>query len=430
MSESHRTVHPVDPTSQQRLQKVGLEYRLIDTTSDADLDGFQRADARGFHDQEPTGEALAQSRETTRERRNLGVFDATAGRLPIATVNSWVTSLTVPGGELDMWAISSVTVASTHRRRGIARALLEGELRAASAAGVPMVGLTVSEATIYGRYGFSSAVPVARMTIDTARAGWAAAPVAGRLLYTDREELADQLARLHDVSRGARAGQIPGWRGRWLRLAGLGVDDKDGAAVRGIRYLDADGTVQGVMAYTLSEIPGQFRFELRIRTIVTATDEALRAIWQFVISHDLVTRATVDLRPVDDPLPWLVADQRAVGVEVHDHGWLRILDVVASLTARTYQRPLDVVLAVDDPLGFASGRWRMRVGADGRAQVESTDDAADVTLGVAELSAIFAGGVRASSLAAAGRVQAESHVIDALTAAFAADRAPVLSIWY
>ena len=61
-----------------------------------------------------------------------------------------------------MWAISMVTVAATHRRRGIARGLLEGELRAAASAGVPMAGLTVTEATIYGRYGFGPAVPVSR----------------------------------------------------------------------------------------------------------------------------------------------------------------------------------------------------------------------------------------------------------------------------
>ncbi|MFP3813618.1 GNAT family N-acetyltransferase, partial [Bacillus sp. SIMBA_005] len=85
---------------------------------------------------------------------------APASAFPVATTNAWVTPLTIPGGgELDMWAISMVTVAATHRRRGIARSLLEGELRAAVSAGVPMAGLTVSEATIYGRYGFGSAIP-------------------------------------------------------------------------------------------------------------------------------------------------------------------------------------------------------------------------------------------------------------------------------
>src|SRR5690606_22682148 len=141
---------------------------------------------------------LAQARETMRARRNIGVYDPAAGTWPIATVNSWVTPLTLPGGEVDMGAISSVTVAGSHRRRGLARDVLEGELRAAARAGAPVAGLTASEATLYGRYGFGPAVPVMRFPLDTARAGWAGGEAsAGRLVYADKQTLADDLERLH-----------------------------------------------------------------------------------------------------------------------------------------------------------------------------------------------------------------------------------------
>lgn len=430
MSAPNDSIPPIDPESQRRLHDAGLDYRLIDNASDADIDAFLHADARGFLDEDPNEDALESLRETTRSRRNIGVFDDAAGSWPIATVNSWMTPLTVPGGELDMWAISSVTAAGTHRRRGIARSLLEGELRAAAAAGVPMAGLTVSEATIYGRYGFASAVPVARITVDTKRAGWVGAPVPGRLLYSDKQQLADDLEQLHETSRTARSGQIAGWRGRWIRMVGLSSDDKQAASVRGVRYIDADGVVQGAMAYRLSEVPGSFRHEMGIRTLITATDDALRALWQFALSHDLVSRVNVDLRPVDDPLPWLVADQRAVTTEVHDHGWLRILDVAASLTARTYAASWDGVIEIDDPLGIATGRWDVRIGADGRAAVTPTDAAADVRCGIAELSAIYAGGVPATRLAAAGRLHGAAETIASLGRAFATDPAPLLGIWY
>ncbi|MGU7753863.1 GNAT family N-acetyltransferase, partial [Klebsiella pneumoniae] len=76
----------------------------------------------------------------------------------MATVDSWVSELTVsPGRTIPLWSISAVTVAPTHRRRGIATAMLTGELRAAAAAGYALAGLTVTEATIYGRWGFSPA---------------------------------------------------------------------------------------------------------------------------------------------------------------------------------------------------------------------------------------------------------------------------------
>ncbi|MGX1791400.1 GNAT family N-acetyltransferase [Microbacterium sp. NPDC055312] len=432
MTEPDETIIAVDPDSQRRLRENGLDYRIADMSVDADAEGFLRADSRGFLDEDPTDAELAQMRETMRARRNIGVYDPAAGSWPIATVNSWVTPLSLPGGEIDMWAISSVTVAGTHRRRGIARNLLEGELRAAAGAGVAVAGLTASEATIYGRYGFGPAVPVMRFTVDTARAGWRGSeePSTGRLVYADKQTLAADLERLHETSRTRRSGQVAGWRGRWQRMAGLAEGDKEAAAVRGVRFTDADGAVQGAMAYTLAELAGVFRSEMRIRSIITTSDEALREIWRFVVQHDLVTRARVDLRPVDDPLPWLVADQRAVTAEVHDHGWLRVLDVDAALTARTYSGPLDIVLRVDDPLGFAAGDWRVTVDEGGRGRIAATSDAPDVTLGVVELSAIYAGGVPPAQLAAAGRIRGDADAVSALSRAFLTTPSPVLGIWY
>lgn len=423
---------PADQISAERLSAQELDYRLIDTASDADTEGFLRADARGFLDEEPAEERIAWERTGISDRRNIGVFeaDAAAGVWPIATVNSWVTPLSVPGGELGMWAISSVTVASTHRRRGIARALLEGELRAAASAGVPIAGLTASEATIYGRYGFASAVPVARMKVDTRRAGWAGPTPTGRIEYIDRETLKTQLSEVHERARSQRAGQIAGWEGRWERMAGLAPGHKS-AAVRGVRHLDADGTVTGVLAYRLSEGHSGFRFVLQVQQLVAVTPDALAALWRFALQHDLVDEVTADLRPLDDPLPWLVADPRGVTQEVHDHGWLRVLDVPSALQARRYSAPIDVVIRVVDSLEFAAGDWRLRVDADGVATVDRVDGVdVDAAMDVSALSAIYPGSVRAVSLRGAGRITTDAATAERLDRTFAAFPAPTLDIWY
>lgn len=423
---------PVDPASAERLAAQQLTYRLIDTSSHADAEAFIRADARGFLDAEPKDDVVEQDRTGIADRRNVGVFEAgsAAGTWPVATVNSWVTPLTVPGGVVDMWAISSVTVSGTHRRRGIARALLEGELRAAASAGVPVVGLTVSEATIYGRYGFAPAIPMAKMTIDTRRAGWAAPAPSGRVEYIDKATLKTTLAALHEVERTQRAGQIAGWDLRWARMAAVAPGHPSPEKVRGVRYIDEDGGVRGVMVYSLTEIPGAFRFEMSVSQLSAVTSDALRALWGFALQHDLVDKVTADLRPIDDPLPWLVHDRRGVEVTVHDHGWLRILDLPAALEGRTYRAPLDLVLRVDDPLGFTDGTWRLTI-SDGRATVVpvETDETA-VVLDAGTLAALYVGGVSAAELRAAGRVHTTAEVAASVDDAFRADRAPALSIWY
>ncbi|MFT4233973.1 MAG: GNAT family N-acetyltransferase [Microbacterium sp.] len=418
---------PADETSRERLAVQTLDYRV---TSADEADDWTRADARGFNSPVPTADELRFARGVFAERRNIGVYEG-AGEMPIATVCSWVTPMTVPGGELDMWAISSVTVASTHRRRGIARALLEGELRAAAAADVPVAGLTVTEATIYGRYGFASAIPVARMKIDAQRAGWAGPSAPGRIAYVSREDAVDLLGELHERTRTARAGQIAGWRSRWVQHSGLAAGQEKGASVRAVQYTDEQGQLQGALTYSLRERTSGFRFDLAIHQLIAASDEALVALWGFALNHDLVDQITADLRPVDDPLPWLVTNRRGVEMTPHDHGWLRILNVPEALTGRRYSAPLDLVLQVDDPLDFAAGLWCFAVDDEGTASVtEVSNTAPDVRCDVNALSAIYAGGYPAAPLAAAGRMQASPETVTALTRAFATDAAPTLSIWY
>ncbi|MBS1675534.1 MAG: GNAT family N-acetyltransferase [Actinobacteria bacterium] len=432
-----RTV-PVDPQSFARLRAAGLDYRIVDMADPASARAFARADARGFLDGEPREEQIALSTEMMRERRNIGVFEASADAdaLPVATVDSWVTPMTIPGTGgvvLPMWAISAVTVSATHRRRGIARSLLEGELRAAATAGVPVAGLTASEATIYGRYGFGPAIPVARMQVDARRAGGIALPAADgamRVEYLEPDALMVALGEVHERSRLARGGDIPGWPLRWRRMAALVPGDEKARSVRGVRAVDGAGITRGALAYTLDELAEEFGADLAIRHLAAETPEALRALWAFAVNHDLVRTVQADLRPVDDPLPWLVGDQRAVQTVVHDHGWLRILDVPAALGARAYRGPLDLTLRVMDPLGFADGDWRLRVDASGSAVVSAADAAPDVELGVDALSSLYLGGVSATTLRAAGRITASAEVAVEIEDAFGTAVAPTLSIWY
>ncbi|MDR2321822.1 MAG: GNAT family N-acetyltransferase [Microbacterium sp.] len=426
---------PVDPTSQQRLSASNLEYRIVDVSDPVHLRGFARADARGFLDKEPDDETIRVMGEMMSGRRNIGVY-APGIEIPVATVDSWVTPMTVPGdagAHVDMWAISIVTVAATHRRRGIARNLLEGELRAAASAGVPIAGLTATEATIYGRYGFGPAIPVSRVRVDARRAGGVTLPAADgatTVEYLEPDALLAALGEVHERARLDRPGDIPGWPLRWRRMAGLAPGDERSRAVRGVRAVDAEGTTRGVLAYTLDELPDEFGADFGIRHLDAETPEALRALWAFAVNHDLIRTVHADLRPVDDPLPWLVANQRAVQVTVHDHGWLRILDVPAVLGARTYRAPLDLVLRVSDPLGFAEGSWRLSVGPDGKGVVDATTDAPDVELGVDALSSLYLGGVSAPTLRAAGRISASAEASATIQNAFGTAVEPALTIWY
>ena len=58
---------------------------------------------------------------------------------------------------------------------------------------------------------------------------------------------------------------------------------------------------------------------------------------RFLLGLDLIDRVVFWMLPVDDPLPWLLLDQRAARVTAtHDETWLRIVDVEKTLAARQY----------------------------------------------------------------------------------------------
>ncbi|GAA3649932.1 GNAT family N-acetyltransferase [Microbacterium marinilacus] len=421
---------PLDETSRSALDERGLAYRLIDHADGLVLDAWSRAVHRGFTHGEMPAEEVAEWREPMSWRRLLGVYDPTVPQadLPVATLSSWVAPMSVPGGELPMWAISTVTVAGTHRRRGIARSLLEAELRDARAAGVPIAGLTASEATIYGRYGFAPATTIATWRVDTGRAAWRAPDAPGRVQYLDREAAAALMGEVHERTRTARLGEIPGWPRRWRGRVAL-AEKKDEEVVT-VRYVDESGEPRGVMAYRIeghAEEDG--RGVLTIRYLVADDDVALAALWRFALEHDLVGEVVAPMRPVDEPLPWLLDDPRVPVSSVTDHGWLRILDVPAALEGRAYAASASLVLRVTDPLGYADGTWRVEI-ADGRASVASTEDEPDVELSVLELGSAYLGGFSLAALSAAGRVAGTADAIGALDAALRVPRAPFLSIVY
>jgi len=425
---------PVDQRSADALAKQGLRLTLVGDDPES-FENWIQVVARGFLDAERTPEQVQGSRERSGYRRKTIVLDAEAPDpdRPVATIASWPAELTLPGGTaVPAGAISSVTVAPTHRRRGIARAMMEGECRFLAGRGIPIAVLTVSESTLYGRYGFAPAVSVAELTIDTRRAGWIGPRPEGRIDFVSRERFRGIAPEIHDRVRLAVPGELDVPAPHWDMFAGTHADAKDPGKIRAIQYRDATGDVRGAALYTVQENSDDFaRSSVDVKYLVAETDDASAALWRFLLELDLIAEVRAHEQPVDTPLLWMIADQRAVKAELRDHHYLRILDVPRILAARSYAAPGEFRLAVADPLGITSGEYVLRVDASGTAEVTQDGDVAgaiEVELGIADLSAIILGGVSPAVLAAAGRVRASD--VAALSRTFGWHRAPHLSFWY
>lgn len=428
---------PADPASATLLAGVGLDLRVL---ADGDADAFAawiQAVRRGFLDADGSADELETRRELLAYRRKSGVYDPTvpAPGTPVATLASWIGELSVPGGrDIPSCAISSVTVAPTHRRRGIARALVEGELRLAASQGVPAAVLTVSESVLYGRYGFGPAASVASLTLDTKAATWTGPKPEGRVDFITRERLRDLLPALHDRVRLSWPGELRLPGGHPERVAGINPAAKDAAARRAVQYTDATGAVAGLAVYTAHENHEDFaRSTVRIGYLLAETPDAYAALWRYFVELDLIGTVEANELSVDEPLLWMISDQRAARVRIIDHHYLRLLDIPAALEARSYGAAGTLALDVTDPIGISAGRWLLQVDAAGVGHVRPWDGAppsgaVEVRLGVTELSAAYLGGVSLATLAAAGRVQTSDPAAAARVLAWHVP--PRQSFWY
>lgn len=431
---------PIDGDMHDALASGGLAVARVDDADRAQTDRWLDAVARGFLDGEPSDAQREILATGGGYRRKIGVYDA-AGVLadtPVASFASWITELTAPGGTLPACAISAVTVAPTHRRRGILREVMAGELRIAAELDVPIAALTVSESTIYGRFGFAPAAHATRWEIDTRRAGWVGPLAPGRIDFITRETGRDLTRALHDRVRLSSPGEIALPPGHEDRFFGTRADAKKGDELRVVQYRSVStggdaGEVDGLAVYRVTEGAGDFAAStLDLGYLLAGTDEAYAGLWRFLLQLDLIGMVRASELAVDEPLWWMIADQRAASISVRDHQYLRILDVPAALGARRYDVADSVALEVTDPLDLAAGTFVLLVDESGEASVDIVDEPPLgiplVRLGVADLSALLVGGVSAVTLARAGRLETEDA--ERIARLFQTTAAPRLSFWY
>jgi predicted acetyltransferase len=335
--------------------------------------------------------------------------------------------VTVPGGrQLDLGGVTSTAVLPTYRRRGLLRKVMTAMLADCRERGEFLAGLSASEGTIYGRYGFSPATFQHRWEVrrtDVAFRSEFTDP--GVLELVDGAVAADMWPALHERVRAERVGEISPLPGKWQGLKAGGVPADGSGPAHHLVHRDAAGVVDGAAIFRLPWSPDPARAGvLQVESFEALTSDAYRALWGLLLDFDLTRNVVAARRPVDEPLRWMLTNPRALKLtRTRDNLWLRILDVQGALEARTYAATDSLVLEVSDDL-FGTGRWRLDAGPDG-ATCAAVDESADLGLGVNELGSLYLGGVRASELAHAGRIDERTPgAVSRLDALLRTDRAP------
>ena len=384
--------------------------------------------------EEATEERLADVGISAEPDRGLGAVEG--GRF-VASAAAYSFDMTVPGGAtLPVAAVSWVGVLPTHRRRGLLTAMMRFQLDDVVARGEAIAVLTASEARIYGRFGYGPASRLAKVRVDTSgELDTAAEPACGgRLRMIDGADQTDVAKPVYDRVRRQRVGELSRPDGYWTVLALDRERDRDGWSHRFcVAHEDSTGTVDGYAFYRVKDNwdlnrPGG---AVKLLDVCAEDPEVEAALLAFAAGVDLTVSVETWVRPVDDWWPLRLTDMRRYRVElIHEQLWVRLLDVEAALTARTYQHSGEVVLGVDDPFRPAtSGRYRLVVRDDGVGSCERVgslhDGDADAFVGIDGLGALYLGDWRPSQLALGGRLRPSSDdALDRLDHVFAARQSP------
>lgn len=374
-----------------------MEYRPITTD---ELEAFYTSFFRTMGFGPPPDGFLEREKKNFTFDRSIAAFD---GQTIVATTYSHRFEQTLPGGaQVPVAGVTAVSVASTHRRRGVVTELMRRQLVDARGRGEPAAVLIASEGRIYRRFGYGIATQVADVRIEVRDARVDDRPAEGRIVIVDGDTADKIFPGVHDAMARSRAGALGRPQHFWESLTA----DRDKKVVH-VVHENASGEPDGYARYDVKADwkDGLPVHKLSVHDLIGTNNAASFELWRYILGIDLVREVIAPSRPVDEPLRWVLDEPRAVRTtSVRDMYWLRPLDVTRLLSERTYATDVDLTLDVRDELIDGGGTFVVRGNADGATCEPSSRDP-DLRLSVAELGSIVLGGVTVTELARAGRIE-------------------------
>ncbi|MFI5661228.1 GNAT family N-acetyltransferase [Streptomyces sp. NPDC051684] len=357
-----------------------------------------------FHES-PDDERRKQQQQELSGHLRIGAYDGEE-LVGFAAAHPFVVS--VPGGaDLPCPGLSYVSVAPTHRRRGVLSAMMSELFARWTEQGAPLAALWASEAAIYGRFGFGPGTYGATVEIDSRRALALRVPPDERALHLlDARSVPTALAPYFESTRGLRAGRHARteawWREQWMartdeededlsppRVVTLG-DPLAGYAIYRTKAGDWSGGTAGLVSVEELEADGP---------------EQAATLWRYLADIDLTGTVRAHGRPLDDPLSLFAADPDQVSVKnVEPALWVCLVDVRAALAARVWAAPVDVAIEVlDARITANAGTFRLIASPDGFSYAP-TGDAPDLTVQARDLATAYMAAKPVADLVRAGLV--------------------------
>ncbi len=369
------------------------------TAKDSDWEALCNADGRAFGFTY-TPEQIVNARAI----HDVSRFElALDGKDIVGIVGAYSLQVTVPGSaQVPMGGLTWVSTSATHRRQGVLTKLMSRTLADIDRRSEPVAMLGASEGGIYERFGFGVATQLRATSIDRrlAQVRPEFRPKPGAVRFIDGEDALAHISEVWPRFHRDHVGEVARTEA-WHRFL-FDVHAKPRGEFGGSFYL---AHRDGYAIYRIQEQwnDGRPAHNLLVVELVATTRDAHVALWHTLLGVDLVGPITSRQVPIDDPLPFLLTNPRALQTTTLNDGvWANVRDVVACFGTRRYSSTDRLVIEAD---GL---RWVIDGGPQG-ATCKKVKSRPDLTMDHASLGALLLGGVRASTLAAGRRLQARSE---------------------
>lgn len=370
---------------------MSIDIRLI---TEEEFPRYARTVWRGFGSASMTEEDIAEERSVAEMGRCFAAVDH--GDV-VGTSQAHSFAMTCPGGgELPTGGIAGVIVLATHRRRGLASALMAAVLQQAADRSEAAVALTASESSIYRRFGFGVSTLVNTYEIDARHALVEPAPESsGRMRLLSAEEALEPLRRYYEQYRCARAGEMSRTLSWWRLVLSPRATWRGGGSLHVAVHETKPGSVDGYVIYRQSGADAADVSSQRIDVVELHSHdpEVELVLWQFCFDVDLVRTVRMQWGDPDPVLADRLEDPRELKVTSRrDFLWVRLLDVSRALAARHYCGDGALVLGVRDSFRAGDGGCFTLSVEGGEAECRSSPTAEpDLELELADLSAVYLG---------------------------------------
>ncbi|WP_210650614.1 GNAT family N-acetyltransferase [Nocardioides sp. SYSU D00065] len=308
--------------------------------------------------------------------------------------------LSVPGGSLV--PIAGLTWVGVHpdmRRRGVLSAMMTDHLSRTREAGIAISALHASEAGIYGRFGYGLAAVTHQASVGRGTTFTAphledeAAGISTHLLTMSDPGVAERMRACLLAHAPAFPGTVVG-SPDFLTLLTLEppeqLRDKER---RRVIFARRDGEDVGFVGLRRTHKWDNARPSGTATVSAFCGGPAARlALARRVVDLDLMGTTKLEDLSIDDPLlGWLGGPRGTSDLQTWDSTWVRLVDLPAAWSLRTYEADCDVVVEITDRYApWNAGRWRL-VASGGSGSASRTDSPADVTLDVDVLGAGYLG---------------------------------------